>query len=172
MVKYIKRILLSLVGKSLNTAKEQSTTEHVIEYYDSAETYPYKRGQKYYKFMAQDSEIGDKPLDLVKRLDRALVYNEASDKESVATELSNLRMAFNYMINEYSPIGAAAAISVKSIDGQRCDDVTTDGLEATLQKLSDIGLTEEDIRNQVETIKKKSNWNWRYIIQRLSKGKM
>lgn len=172
MIKYIIRILFSFVGKTLTSEPETEATNHVIEYYDSAETYPYKRGQKYYKFLAQDSEIGDKPLDFFKRIDRALIYNKSGDKESVSVELSNLRMAYNYTLNEYSPIGAAAAISVKSINGVPRNDVTTDGLEQTLQILSDMGLTEEDIRNKVETIKKKSNWSWRFITQRLFKAKM
>lgn len=168
MIFYIKRILFALIGKSIDET-EKPTKVHIIEYYEDAETYPYKRSQKFYKFLSQDQEIGDKPLDLFKRIDNATAYYKADNKDAGDIELSNLRLAYNYMVNEYSPIGAAMAISVKSIDGVLCNDITTDGLEKTLQKLSDIGITYEDVINKVTEIKKKSNWSWKYSTPKHSK---
>lgn len=166
---YIKRLILAIFGRSLEQAPSKV---HKIEYYDSAETYPFKRSQRFYKLLAQDAEIGDNPLDNFKRIDLALAFITNGQLEEAKTELSNLRMIWFYTINEYSPVGAAEAISVKSIDGVPCDDITTDGLEATLQKLSDIGLTRDDIRNKVEEIKKKSRWNWSSITKKFSTAKM
>ena len=167
---YFKRLLYALFGKSLETATNSKV--HKIEYYDSAETYPYKRSQRFYKFLAKGAETGDSPIDFFKRIDLAMAYFKDDMKEKGFVELSNLRMVWFHTINEYSPVGAAQAISVKSIDGVMCNDITTDGLDATLQKLSDMGLTVEDIENQVETIKKKSKMSWLFTTKIRSTDKM
>ena len=167
---YFKRLILAIFGKSLKR-EDEPIIEHKIEYYEDAETYPYKRSQRFYKFMAKSAETGDNPIDFFKRLDLAFAFYNNKQTEEGNIELSNLRLAWIHCINEYSPLGAAEAISVKSIDGVMCDDITTDGLEATLQKLSDIGLTRDDIKNHVTEIKKKSKTSWRYFTEILSMGK-
>lgn len=168
MIFYIKRILFALIGKSIDET-EKPTKVHVIEYFEDAETYPNKRSQKFYKFMAKHLETGDKPLDLVKRMDNARAYYNADNKEAGDIEISNLRQAYSHLVNEYSPIGAAMAISVKSIDGVLCTDITTNGLEKTLQKLSDLGINDADIINKVTEIKKKFNWSWQFSTPKHSK---
>lgn len=140
-----------------------------IEYYDSIETCPFKRYQKFNKFLLLSGEVGDEPKDLYTRINRALGYNANGDSDGVAKELSNLILALNYIVNEYTPKGAALAIMVKSIDGVECKDISSDGLNKTLEKLSDLGLTNEEVSNKVETIKKKYRLNCRYILKSVSR---
>jgi len=136
-----------------------------IEYYDSAETCPFKRYQKFNKFLALDGEVGSTPQDIFKRIDRALGYNKGGDQDGVIRELSNLKMTMTNIINEYTPKGTALALMVKSIDGVACTDISTEGLEAVIQRLSDGGMSFEEVENKTVEIKKKSRKSLRYILK-------
>ena len=77
-------------------------------------------------------------------------------------ELSNARMAFSYSQAELEPKGLALAAMVKSINGVEIDDITTSGLQKTLDLLQRIGITKKELEDTADGIKKKSNKNSKY----------
>lgn len=127
-----------------------------IEYFESIETAPFKRWQKFNKFLNKKAETGDEPNDIFKRVDRIIGYAGANNIDAVVKEAVNLKMAYHQMMSEVSLDGLAHAVMVKSIDGVECKDITTEGLEKVLQQLSDAGLTKNEISEKNESIKKKS----------------
>jgi hypothetical protein len=126
-----------------------------IEYYESAETAPIRRWQKFNKYLGKKAETGDEPIDIFKRVDRIVGYAGAGDNQSVIKEASNLKMAWHQMLSEYNLEGMANAVMVKSINGVLKDDITTEGLEATLDELNKLGVSKNDIEAKNAEIKKK-----------------
>lgn len=137
-----------------------------IEYFESIETCPFKRWQKFNKYLALASEVGESPIDMYKRIDRASGYVGAGNTEAAIKELSNLKLTIHNAMREYSPKGIALACMVKSIDGVECNDITTNGLEETLNKLSDAGVSISDVEEDNSRLKKKSKSSLGRILEK------
>lgn len=130
----------------------------LIEYYESSETAPYRRWQKFLKYLNKKDETGDEPLDIFKRADRSVAYIGAGNTDAAIKEISNLKLAYSHMVNEVGLSAMANAVMIKSINGVLCDDITTGGLQNTIDKLDGTSKREIDEKNQL--IKKKS---WRNL---------
>ena len=143
-------------------------SKNKIEYFDSIETCPFKRWQKFNKYLSLASEVGDSPSDMFTRIDRASGYIGAKNNDAAIKELSNLKLTIWNAIQEYSPKGTALAVMVKSINGVECNDITTKGLNDTLNKLNELGVTIGDIKEDSNKLKKKSLKNLGYtLVKRL-----
>ena len=66
------------------------------------------------------------------------------------------------IIAELEPKGLALAAMVKSINGVEIDDITTSGLQKTLDLLQRIGITKKELEDTADGIKKKSNKSLKY----------
>lgn len=137
----------------------------MIEYYDNPETAPFKRYQRFNSILAQKMQTGDNVNDFYSRIDRSIGYIGAGDKTSAINELSNLKMAVNYVKNSINLEALAYATMIKSIDGQPCNDISFDGLQKTLDKCNELGVSIEDIRNNNIQVKKKSPTIFKRILK-------
>lgn len=100
--------------------------------------------------------------DVIKRINRAMGFIGANEGDKAMKELSNARMAFNYSQAELEPKGLALAAMVKSINGVEVEDITTSGLQNTLDVLQRIGITKKEVEDTADGIKKKSNKSLKY----------
>ena len=141
-----------------------------IEYYSDIET-PYVRYHKFIKFLTIQSEVGSDAGSISTRVNRALQYNDAGDKESVKAELSNLKLLHQFIMNDVTPEGLAVASMVKSIDGKECNDLSIEGLNKVLLELDKLGVTKSEVAAKNEDIKKKFSLNWRSIFPKFLRGR-
>lgn len=143
----------------------------MIEYYDNPETAPYRRYQRFNALLANRHDTGDDYNSLDNRLNRALGYIGADDRESAIKELSNLRLVVHNIKNEIGIDALANAVMVKSIGGVPCDDLTYEGLVKTVELMSKNGVSKNVISKSNEAIKKKYNSISKRISKIFFKGK-
>ena len=133
-----------------------------IIFYDSIEEMPHRRYMKFNKEMMRSNEVGNTNADIIKRVNRAMGFIGANELDKAMKELSNARMSYNYSQAELDPKGLALASMVKSINGVEVDDITTSGLQNTLEVLQRLGITKKEVDNNADSIKKKLNKSSRF----------
>lgn len=133
--------------------------EHEVEIFDSAEKMPMKRFNRFNKFIMIDNEVGNDFADFNARLSKAIAFFKKGMQSEGVGELENWRQMVYNSFTEYSPKGMALAILVHKIDGEEYNDITANGLQKVLDKLDEIGFTEEQATNTVADVKKKSKTN-------------
>ena len=130
-----------------------------IEFFDSIEELPYKNYMKFNKEMMRQNEVGHNFVDVKKRIERSMNFIVSGFPEKAMKELNNSMMTFAYIENEINASGLAMATIVKSIDGQECNDLTSSGLQETLNILSDLGIKQKEIEQTTKEVKKKLKKN-------------
>lgn len=128
---------------------------HKVEIYDTAEKMTMKRYQRFNKFLMIDNEVGNDFADFNQRLAKAIAYLKKGMQSEGVAELENWRQMVYNAFTEYSPKGMALALLVHKIDGEVYDDMTASGLQNILNRLEEIGFTEEGATNTVADVKKK-----------------
>ncbi len=133
-----------------------------VKFYDSIEEMPHRRYMKFNKEMMRSNEVGNSMIDIIKRIDRAMGFIQAKESDKAIKELSNARLAYSYSQAELEPKGLALAAMVKSVNGVEVNDITTSGLQNTLQVLQNIGMTKQELDDNADSIKKKSSKSLKY----------
>lgn len=133
-----------------------------VKFYDSIEEMPHRRYMKFNKEMMRANEVGNSMTDVIKRIDRAMGFIQAKESDKAVRELSNARLAYSYSQAELEPKGLALAAMVKSINGVEVDDITTSGLQNTLEVLQNIGMSKRELDHNADLVKKKSNKSSKY----------
>lgn len=111
--------------------------KHELSVYDDVETMPVARFHRYNKMLLLDSGIGSDLNDFAAHVEKAKRYLIDGDKNAIA-ELDNLLRCVMFIQSELSPRHMAFAALVAEIDGERCDDLSDEGLRRTAQKLGDV----------------------------------
>lgn len=127
-----------------------------VKFFDSIENLPHRRMMKFNKEVMRQNEVGNSAVDVKKRIERAMSFLSNGYTEKAFKELSNALLAFNYAQAEIHPKGLALAVMVDTINGQKQNDLTSEGLKNVLSILQDLGIKGKSIDNIVDTIKKKS----------------
>jgi len=133
-----------------------------VKFYDSIEEMPHRRYMKFNKEMMRANEVGNSMTDVIKRIDRAMGFIQAKESDKAVRELSNARLAYSYSQAELEPKGLALAAMVKSINGVEVDDITTSGLQNTLEVLQNIGMSKKELDHNADSVKKKSSKSLKY----------
>jgi superfamily I DNA/RNA helicase len=126
-----------------------------IEFYDSIEELPYKNYMKFNKEMMRQNEVGHNFGDVKKRIERSINFIVSGFPDKAIKELNNSLLTLAYSENEINPSGLALATIVKSIDGEKIEDLSSDGLQETLKILTDLGITQKEIETTALKVKKK-----------------
>lgn len=129
---------------------------HTIELYDSTQSLPILRFQKFNKYMMMASEVGNTFEDYDARMAKALSFLQKEMTTEAIKELNNQRLCVFNAYNEFTPKGNAFAVLVKSID-EKCYGDNIDKLDDVLKHLDNIGLSYYDSIEKLEEVKKKSN---------------
>ena len=133
-----------------------------VKFYDSIEEMPHRRYMKFNKEMMRANEVGNSMADVIKRIDRAMGFIQAKESDKAVRELSNARLAYSYSQAELEPKGLALAAMVKSINGVEINDITTSGLQNTLEVLQNIGMSKKELDHNADSVKKKLNKSSKY----------
>ncbi len=140
---------------------------HTIELYDSTQSLPILRFQKFNKYMMVAAEVGNTFEDYDARTSKALAFLQKEMIPEAIGELNNRRqMVFN-AFNEFTPRGKAFAVLVKRIDDKYYNGTSPSELDKVLSHLDKIGLSYVDSMEVLENVKKKSKPNFRYIIRNI-----
>jgi hypothetical protein len=129
--------------------------KHTVLFYDSDKVLPYRRYQKFNKYMMIDLEVGNTIADYDRRMFRAISYLNSDDSKSAGVELTNQRQCLHNALEGYSPKGMALAVMVYSIDGKVYDSYQEETLNEILDKFEEIGFNKMLLDETVEHLKKK-----------------
>lgn len=133
------------------------TKPHTVILYDSIENLPMDQFSKMQKYQMIESGIGKDLAGFDKHLESTAEYLKHDKKDKAIGELKNLRHLFWNILNEVDPSQLSFCCMVFSIDGIEIMDYSETSLLIIRNKLSDCGLTQKIIADQV--VKKKSMMN-------------
>lgn len=149
--------------------REEKCGGSVIKFFDTPESMPMRRYQRFNKFLMVENEVGNDFADYEKRTQKVMSFLRQGMTKEALQELNNRRqMVFNAFA-EYSPRDRALAILVHSIDGVEYRDYSKTGLDEILNRLEEIGFTNQQSTETVDEVKKKSKRNWSPTFLRSSK---
>ena len=131
--------------------------KHTVEYFDAIEELPIVRFHKYQKLLLIDAGVGSDIAAFDQRIERVRRFLAAAKPDNAQQELENLRQCVYMIQNGISPQHRAFAVLVTKIDGQECNDLSDDALNAITETLKDAPV--KDVAAQLEAAKKKLTRN-------------
>ena len=126
-----------------------------VEFFDTAEKMTMKRYNRFNKYIMVDNEVGSDFAAFNKRLSKAIQFLTKKMTTEAVKELGNFRQMVYNAFMEYSPKGMALALLVHKIDGEEQKDITASGLNKVLDRLEELGITQEFVNSEVLEVKKK-----------------
>lgn len=129
----------------------KSLKEGRIKIFSSGKEMPIGRYSDFQKYLVQSIDINS----LITTLNRSKAYCQEDRKEDCEIEIDNSIQAVLILNNGLSMQSYCFAILVAEIDGKQAKDTTIDGLDLIISQLNDIGLTQKDIEDSIEDVKKK-----------------
>lgn len=126
---------------------------HDVVIYDSTDELPVLRFHRFVRLLFIDAGVGSTMAEFDTHIERVVRYLKNDDREKAVTELENLRQCVSMIQNEMPLTGMAFASLVASIDGHAADDVSDEGLRATLVKIGDVAV--KDLSEALAAAKKK-----------------
>ena len=133
--------------------KEVTLNGKKVVLYDSIDSLPIVRFHHYNRYLLVDSGIGSDINDFDSHLERIVAYIRKGENENAAKEIENMRQNIYMVLSQQNTKHLSFACLVKSIDGEPCDDLSPEGVKATLEKLGGVPL--HDITASYEEVKKK-----------------
>lgn len=135
--------------------RHEKIGSHDVVIYDSIDELPMKRFHRFNKMMLVDSGVGSDLTGIDQHLAKIIAFAKTKKIDEVVTEAHNMRMNFYFVINGISPKYLAFAALVAELDGEKCDDISDDGLQKIVDKLSDIEIASldkvsEDVKKKIE----------------------
>lgn len=110
----------------------------VIRVYDSIDEMPIINFQKYNKYLLIDSGLGSDTDDIDAHIVRIAKLIKTNSTKKALQELQNMRMNMHMVNNEISPKYLAFAALIHSIDGQKVEDLSDDGLKKLLDDIKEV----------------------------------
>lgn len=126
-----------------------------VEFYETAEKMTMKRYQRFNKYLMVDNEVGSDFAAFDGRLSKVIGFLKKGMKAQAVKELDNFRQMVYNSFMEYSPQNMALALLVHKIDGEVCDDITASGLNKVLDRLEELGFSQELANQKALDVKKK-----------------
>lgn len=126
-----------------------------VTLFSSIKELPLSRYKAMQNYVLQDSGIGNTMQDIDRHLQNTVVLLGKEKLTESKTELTNLRYSFYSMVNGIDYKTKAFACLVKQINGLMCDDISTDGLNTTVEALETLGITVGEVDELWQDVKKK-----------------
>ena len=121
---------------------------HVVKLYDDIDQLPIERFNKANKYWMLHDNIGSSIADFDANHFNKLVLL-AGDKAKTVAELNNFRILVYNIMNEINVEHLSFACLVHSIDKEECDDLSEGALRSVLKRLSDLGMTQENLKKKL-----------------------
>ncbi len=145
----------------MNTIKLESGT--IVKLYSSIKEMPVCLAQKQNMFLIQEGEIGHTMEDLHSKADRANMFIANDRKEEAVNEITNLKLCIFSIDKEIDYTSLAFGCYIHSINDKRITDHSQENIMAIISELSNAGLTNEMVSQQLEDIKKNGKRKQIYI---------
>ena len=140
---------------------------HTITLYAGLDEMPMLRYHTFGKTLMEGHHIGgsvEKLPDILHQARESQVQGRNLDALKYTTNALN---AYASIVSGFSPESLAFGCLLYSIDGEIRDDLTTEGLEQTVKKYSQTGITHGEVEKTVEEAKKKlmTNFPLTFLIE-------
>jgi len=122
--------------------------KHTIKLYDNIDQLPIERFNKANKYWMLHDNIGSSIADFDANHYNKLVLL-AGEKKKLIAELNNFRILVFNIQNEINVEHLSFACLVHSIDGKECDDLSEQSLRDVLKRMSDMGLTQDELKKKL-----------------------
>lgn len=139
--------------------------KHRLMMYEGVDDMPCVRYHKFNQYLLQGNGIGCDNKALVEKIHSIADMIDKEQPKKAIAELKTLAITFNFMEKAIDPKSQAFACLVYSIDGEVRDDVSEDGIKATMAIIDDF-ITKGERDDALVRIKKKLKESWRRISQR------
>lgn len=116
--------------------KKTELNGHRVSVYDSIDEMPMRRFHKYNMLLMVDAGIGGDLSALDSHLERVAAYIRNDRKEDAGREIGNLRQSVWMILQETSPKHLAFMALVDEVDGEKCDDISDEGLRRIYEILN------------------------------------
>lgn len=126
-----------------------------VKLYDNIDQLSIERFNKANKYWMLHDNIGSSISDFDLNHYNKLILL-AGDKQKCIAELNNLRILIYNIQNEINVEHLSFACLVHSIDGELQTDLDEDSLNKVLKRLSDKGLTQENLKKKLMRSRKES----------------
>jgi uncharacterized protein YgfB (UPF0149 family) len=131
--------------------------EHKIKVYQSADELPIKLYSRFQVYKMVESGVGSDMPSVMKHFHKLFEFSNNSLTEAVSGELKNLYYNFFMILQEVNLEAMSFAMLVHSIDDEVVSDRSEEALVKVIEKLSEIGVTQQTIKDITEEAKKKIN---------------
>lgn len=123
----------------------------IIKIFSSAKEMPIRRYNDFQRFIIE--EVNLETLCLSLKRTKAFIQEAKYDESEI--EVTNSLDILSDLFKGVSLASRCFAVLIYEIDGELISDITDEGLNRTLKILEEIGLTQFDIENAIEEVKKK-----------------
>jgi hypothetical protein len=127
-----------------------------IKFYSSAKECSIDRYTEFQKYLLIESGIGSTCEDISRRFQNIDLLITSEKYSEAKTENENAFYALNSVLNGISYTSVAFACLVACIGQEMATDLSEDGLFATAEKIKQSGLTQQDLEDYIDDVKKKS----------------
>lgn len=126
-----------------------------IKIFSSAKELTIDRYTELQKQIIISATIGDDAQSAISSVEKLKDFIEDGKYEDSVIQCKNLLQSLKFATYRQSCTSAAFAVLVAEIDGVAATDITTDGLLFTIEKLKESGITQGELEESVEELKKK-----------------
>ena len=128
--------------------------DHTIVIYSNIDDLTIGRYNAFNQFLLMDSGVGSTIEQIQSRMNRLDSFLASEKLKYARIERQNLQITFFATLHKINFSQRAFCCLLKSIDGEEYNDLSDSGLENTIQKLDEIGVTMSMIKDIVITQKK------------------
>jgi len=122
--------------------------------YDSINEMPISRYSDFQRGLMIDAQIGSTIQDFDLIFNKAIKFIDGEKYKDAVQALLNVRQGVYLAQQGESPTNYAFAALVTSIDGVRITDYSDVGLKEILERLNELGLTQDKLNEVLEDVKK------------------
>lgn len=127
---------------------------HVVEIYNSIKELPMFLSKELQKNVLQDIGVGSTMKDVDEHIERLAMFVKEDRKSDIIEELKNMRFNFFSMLEKIDHKSFSFACLIKSINGNKITDYSSENLERIINQLSEDGLTYAIVEPILEDVKK------------------
>ena len=137
---------------------------HTVRLFDSTKELTSEKTNDLNKLVLQDIGVGSDMDAVAGHFSQfhTLLVNKKSDE--ALQEAKNLHNNLYYMIQKINIKSLCFSVFIQKIDNDYITDLSDEGARKTVKRLSDIGMTDDHVKEELEDLKKKLTQNFEPIF--------
>ena len=128
---------------------------HTVTIYQSIQELPERRHQEFQYYLLQETGIGSTVTAVEQHFERLASFITHNMQQEAADELANLHYNFSFALERFSPASLAFGCLVAAVDEVATDDLSEEGLQQLVTRLSTYGLSAGHVEELNSFVKKK-----------------